>query len=519
MAQTAPKIRVKSGVPWWLWLMMLVFGGGVLITAVVSAIPEDLDGYYEAALEGFDNSDPLPLRKALEKLDGNPDYAAQVDLLKGLDLMATSRPLKAIPLFKKASKDPKAGERAQTCLGQALFRGGRYVEAIDVMRDAIAKDTDNSEYRNYAILATQLYELGAFEEALQCSEKMLVSDSVPADRRAMTHSLRAGMLKDLERHAEAAKEYAAAIELDPVSPTNSSMALKMAQSLLAADQPEEARKALEMADPSPDLEIVRVECMLKAGEVDAAAKAIEPAMQGGPGMEATPRVQVVYAKVMLNRGKARAEEVLVRVRNLAGIMTRDREFFRVAADVAKMAEQNEEAELYEQNYLALTELEKQYQEQRDAVIRNSTDAAGRMKCGELAGDSGKFELARYWFTAAEKVDPNLKTEATTGIEMLFQMKPEIVPLGKYKVESPLQPRNSSEPPLDQIPFAPETSPTTGNAVAAPPIPDEPAPKADKPPANPTETPAKEPETKEPETKEPAANKPAADPAPPVDPAN
>lgn len=511
MAQSSPKSRVKSGIPWWLWLLMLIVGGGVLIAVAVRAVPEDPEQFYEEALAGFDNNDHKTLLRGIEKLEGRPEYAAHYDLLKGLDLIAVSRPLKAIPLLESAAKEPKVRARALTALGRALFRGSRHVEATDVLRKAIAED--KAALTNYGVLSNQLYELGAFDEALKVAEVLTKEGGKTA---AGAHAVRGAMLKDLERYAEAAVEFEAALEADPVNPGNGEIATKLVTCLVASGNPARAKEFLDAADASAEKEIARIECMLNDGQVEEAVKVLEPALQGGeggPGAPVDPRIQLVYGKVMMQRGKSRAEEVLVRLQTLALGLPRDEQLYRVAADVARVAEQNEEADLYEQNYDALQKIRKEYVAVRDSVITNCTDGPGRLKCGDLAAEIGKYEVARFWYNTAERVDPKLAPEASARISALYVLRPELVSLGRFKAVPPSRPGSEEagmpreEIPLFQPDAAPSSTPET-QPEAAPPSPVDPDAAAKAQPD--------EPKTEAPKSDEPTAqdeSKPAVDEVP------
>ena len=98
--------RVSEGLPWWLWLFLVVFGVFVVTTLVRKAIPEDPRVYVQEGMAALESGDVATIERSVQKLKDFPEHAAEQNLLEGMLYLGKSRPLLAIPFLQHASKDP-----------------------------------------------------------------------------------------------------------------------------------------------------------------------------------------------------------------------------------------------------------------------------------------------------------------------------------------------------------------------------------------------------------------------------
>ncbi len=414
MAQTSAQIRVQGGVPWWLWLLLLVVGGSVLIATVVGLLPDNPEKQFQQGLSAFERGDRDGLLQAVSELRGRPEYLEKVQLLEGLELMATSRPLKAVPLLRSAaeSEESEVRVKAQTYLAQSLARGEQRLEAVAVLQTAVGEAPDDPQPR--AVLGGILFELGAYTAALEELEKLR---SASGREQVMAERLRGEILMDMGQYSEAANEFKAALESDPVNPSNGTLVTKLVDCLMEVEDFEGAAERLEDMEPSPDKEAIRAEIQLRSDKVDDAKQTLKTASaanrEGFTGISGA--VSKIEAMISAMETPENALKTLQRLRASVPFMSRDAEFYAAMAALARTAEQLEEAELYEQNHRQLLELKAEYQELMKTVISNLDDTAGRIRLGDLASETGNFNQAQTWYAAAAKIDPALAAE--TGVKM------------------------------------------------------------------------------------------------------
>lgn len=495
MAQSSTKFRVQSGIPWWLWLLMLVVGGGVLVATIRSLIPIDPQQHYQQGLAAFDQGDRESLAAAVEQLQKFPEYSGQLKLLQGLDLMLTARPLKAIGLLEEAVQHDAVAARARIYLGQALARGEQRLKAIEVLREAARQFPDDPAA--HLALGGILHDLGAFDESLQ--ELQLALDTSekegsgaaaapglsPEDqrklrnsRRATAHSLRGSILAEMGRPQVAAVEFDAALSANPVNPENAVIALKLVHALTASGEFERALKSVDALDPGVTQEGERANVLLGLGKVDEARKVIDAALNN---LSVEPFLHKINAKVRARLDRPNAEKVLDSLRTAISALTRDAEYFEAIAQVAQLAEQAEEAAVYAQNATQLRELEQQYRQQVEQTAKNVQDVAGRIAAGDLAAEIGKYEQARFWYSAAQKTDPLALEQVGPKLQSLYALRPELVSTAAFRaLAAPQEIQNPGG--IKSVPPLPESNPqvTPPGAAPAPDKPSEDKPSEDKP---------------------------------------
>ena len=466
MLQSSAKSRVRGGIPWWLWLLMLVIGGGVVAATLTSVIPDDYEKYYQDALSGYEAAERAPMQLAIEKLEHAPAYARKRQMLQGMELMSLSRPLKAVPFLEEASQEPEIRAQSLAYLGQALARGDERLKAVGVLREAIQED--RTAPQPYLTLGGILYELGDFEGAIKELEVLLASDE--NKEKSSAHHLYGLVLFELEKYAEAAVQFQAGLTEDPANSANARIAQKLVVCTLNTQEFEKALKFLDSVQPTPMKEVMRAEALLGAGDLDAAVTAIETAIKA---QFSDPAAYKVYGRIMLARGGNRAEEAMVALRGAIPVASRDVDFFRVIADVARAAGLGEEAESYEQNFAQLSALRERLRAQRDALQGELTDAAGRIEAGDLAAELQMTDLARFWYDAALRIDPQRSSVIAEKMSLIERRRPELVPVIRKATESPTTEPPATEPPATELPAtelpATETPATETPATETPEI--------------------------------------------------
>ena len=426
MPESSPRPRVKSGIPWFVWLLMILVGGGVVIGLFASLMPVDPEKSFKDALAAYESKNSELFSSASKTVQSVAGYEKHTELLQGLDLLGKARPLKAVPLFESAAENPDLRTMALSYQALAMSRGEQRTAAIDVLQEAISSDPENPV--PHGILGGILYELGAFQKAIP--ELLFTVEHSSNSEAAAAHSLRAGMLSDLDRFEEAAVEYEEALTRNPANPSNGMLGLKLLQCLNKSGQFEKTLKMIETADSSPQRDAIRAKALLEVEGSEEALKFIKTAFQGE---QQDSSLYTAYAEAMKSQPKEDIEKALPKLRQAMLRLSRDPDYFAAMAEVLKIAEANEEAALYEKNALQLQDSLSQYRQVRASVITNHTNATDRVRAGQLAGECGLYEQAQLWLTTAKRIDPSLQKTVTDELQKLMTLQPELVSLGEYRV--------------------------------------------------------------------------------------
>lgn len=406
--------RVKSGIPWWLWLLMTVVSGGVIGAVVVSLIPVDAEAIYRDALVAYDSGEFSKVCRAAVELEQFPDYADKCRLVQGLELISHERPLKAVPLLKEAARNPEIRPLALAYAGQALMKSGEFLKAIEPLTSAIEADDTVSTSR--VVLSNLLYELGAFDESLRVSAALL-DRSIP--ELAATRRIRARIFEELGQYADAAAELQAVMELDHTDPSRGRTALLLMKNLNRTGDFSRSLEYAGIAEPPAQREAARAEALLGLGRIEEAVVAVQKAHDataslreapGGVGTEAVYDTRLALGRLALKIGKEKAVEILPGLREGLRERARDVNYHRMIADVAALAELPEEAKKYADTHERLNAVQDLYIALRAQVTSSRSDVEGRIRLAELAADLGHFEKSEFWYQAAEKVDQTMKSE-------------------------------------------------------------------------------------------------------------
>ncbi len=449
MSQSPSQVRVKSGIPWWLWALMAIVTGAVVLATVINMVPPNPEKDYQDGLQAWEGGKLPPLRTAISRLEGNAAYAGKLEMLKGLELMANSRPLKAVPVLEKASENPEVRIQSLSYLAQALARGDRRPEALVVLEKAVKEAPENALPRK--ALAGILYEIGAFERSLEEFSSLEKSENgLSAD----FYGLRGEMLMHMEQFSEAVVAFRAAIDADPNSASKSILIQNIANCLYRQGDFEGSLKVLDDLTPGPEKDILRAESLVGLGKLDEVRKIVDAATSQTSNSD--PRMtRKMELRLAVNADKEKAGPLLAKLRESVPMFSRDADYYSALAKLAALAGQDEESKVYLENEQALLAIQAEYKEKLKETIRNQNDGAARMVLGDLAADSGSYEQARFWFSAAGKADPSLAAESEGKLNGLYYVRPELISAAQYRAKiAPVEPGHEGHQhggPQDPLP--------------------------------------------------------------------
>lgn len=426
MSQMPPKSRVSSGIPWWLWLMMISFTGIVILNSASSFISEDPEKLFSEAVASYEKKNEQPIGPIIKKLEAFPEYAGQVELLKGLEQLSLSRPLKAVPFLENASKDPKTEQLALLGLGDLYARVGELPKAVELLGRLLEKQPENAQARNLYCLI--LDQVGAYEALISALKDGV--DKGYTESAANTNAKLGETVMALERYDEAAGYLEVALKEETVARTQADLALKLVRCLLKSGQAEKLLSFVDRVERQEDREAHRGLALLSLGRNDEAAAAAEKI---GSGSEYEVVVQSLRARLAMLGDKATAKQMVARLEPLQLTMPRNIEFYEVMVDLAKAADMSDTAVVFQDNIHQLSAIRDEYRALRDRIIADQTDSQGRMRAGDLAAELGDTAQADKWYRAAQSIDPALQGVVKGKLESLFGIRPPLVQLNRINL--------------------------------------------------------------------------------------
>lgn len=395
MSQSSAKSRVSSGIPWWLWLLAVVVTGSVVIGALLNLIPDDPEKIFQDAMK---NVGPKELPALIERLEKFPERAGHVQLLKGMEQLALSRPLKAVPFFEKAQESDAVRAKALGSLGVVYLRINELPKAQQYLLSSIKEDPKDLQVRQ--LLCSSYSETANLTGLIAQLSEMLELKLEKNPGASLQQRGKAFML--LDRYEEAAADFEAALKVETSSKTVSELAEDLIVCLKATGKSERIPEFVDHIAAAAERDALRAEGLLAQGKVEEAKAAIENALVGS---ETDLQVQKARGRLALSQGSDEAAKILSEVSQTLLTSPRDAELFSILTDLARLAGKGDDADVYERNRLKLEELQKEYARQRDKAIQNPQDVQALMLAGDMAAEFGGEKLATKWYNAVERIEP------------------------------------------------------------------------------------------------------------------
>ena len=403
----------------WLWLILVVFGVSVVTTLVRKAIPEDPRMYVEEGMAALENGDVAAIERSVQKLKDFPEHAAEQKLLEGMLYLGKSKPLLAVPFLQDASKDPTVRIKALTQLGNAYMRSRQRLECIAAFESALKEDEKADDAR--LNLAYVLKDMNSWDDAV----KHLTTLVERKFRPGIVNQLLGNIYADMGQYEEAAAAFEAALTADPTSPTNSATTSRLLKCRIETGNFEGVEEFLPGVDDAGVRESVRALTLAAKGETKQAFSALDQALLESPN-DAT--AHLTYGRIMAEIGsKEKAIEALTSLQGPISIHTRNLNLFEVMVKLATIAEDEELAATAQQKVDQLKDLESQFSAKLADVVKTREGTQTRIELGDLAAETGRFELARSMYQSAFYIDNTLEAAVDAKILALFASQPPMVP--------------------------------------------------------------------------------------------
>ncbi|MEQ9406922.1 MAG: tetratricopeptide repeat protein [Fuerstiella sp.] len=455
MSQTSPNSHVRGGVPWWLWIMIVVVTVVIGFGTVISLMPEDPEALYKEASVQLQEKEMEAFAATLTRLKKHPDYASHVALLEGVEATTRDRDPLAIELFQKAQENESLKKTALQNLGTCYGKLGRYADALDTYREAVALDPDDAD-ASRVMMAALYVNVGALFPAEDLLNQVLEGD--PENRAA--RGMRGNLHMQLFRFEEAAADFSGLLKTPGDRATVSPDVLTgYLQCLIQTENREELQKIGPEVGPEIQDPLLKMRVQLETGDIDMLKVSLTEAKRA-PDM-APPSAKIEALIALQEEKYALAAEAITQA---AEAFPRDLEVFETAIQVfAKTGDQ--------QKLVAAEENLRQLKDLQNSVVQTIRDIGNdiqneepRIQVALMLVRLGNINSAMRWLAVARLMAPERHNELDALIEKeVYRRQTILVPLTGSPAATPAD----SE---DQTPTSPDAAAAddaaAGNDAAA-----------------------------------------------------
>ncbi|MFN4920822.1 MAG: tetratricopeptide repeat protein [Planctomyces sp.] len=436
--------RVATGMPWWVWGGIGVFGVAIVLSLVSSAVPTDPLQLLADANKAAENADLKTLLQSLESLRQFPDREGEVSYLEGIVKLGETKPLKAIPLLRKAVDTPSVKARAWLALGRAYGTAGQLQNATDALKQVL----DDPEVGSLArfSLAGMMNSIQAYDEALTQFTALAEKDY----DIGRTLYQRGEIYIDLGEYEKAAADIRKSIDIDPNEPTNSLKVVKLLRTLTRLGRFEGTDKYAEQLDNPIAAGSFKAEKLIAEGKIKEAIAALDAARRDA---RENPQLVCTWGKVMLAwNDPEKAKQALAEVYVACRRATRNTEGMQVLQGIAEAVGNKELADLARQNVEMLQTKRQQMLEALKAIGSDVTSVEKRMDLADLAIDCGEVELAERVYRGLAMFFPDQEAVIAPRRARLDQPLKLLVDLGNsVDLPAPTPPPDAARPDRPPLP--------------------------------------------------------------------
>ena len=499
MTQNQP-VRVKGGLPWWLWAMLvvatIVIGTGVII----SSAPVDPDEVFQTALKSFDAHDQPAFNKALATLKKTEGYESHLALLLGMQASVQNRDPLALDYYNEAIKHDDVKPLALQKRGAVLTKLGDYKEAIAGYEEAIglAPDTENL---SRVLLARLYYAVGALQLAEKTLDVVKASEPENKDARGMLAQIKL----DQNRYADALEEYLAILS-SPGAFSSASPALMSGYTRCIVKLKDKERLRVVSDEHIALLEDMALKTAVQI-ELDDIERFRKIVIDGASTETSAVDTKVAAARIEFAAGDLRNAEKFLN--QCLEILPREIDVMELAVKLYAKNNQPEKLAIAQQNLDKLLDIEGQ----RIALLKemgdNIDNARQRFDLAKISIDLGKFPDGQKWFGVAVAIDPSIAQECATAAEEAYKNYGLHIPFTKPEETKPEETKPEETKPEESKPEEPKPEePKPEEPKPEEPKPEEPKPEEPKPEEpKPEEPKPEEPKPEEPKPEEPKPEEP------------
>lgn len=411
MSQSSPPLRVKGGLPWWLWVLLSFATIAVVAGVAISSTPDNPKTLFDEAIEDL-SGDPKTVRAKLEKLRTFDDYKWHAQYVDGMLAFREMRDPRALKLLAEIPDDHELKPQAMKQMGDSYRRTRRYKESMDAYQKAIALSPDTNVDARVSLSGMYL-GIGAHQLAEEVLNEAIAKDPtqpVALESRAISRTTE-------QRYPEALEDFRKILSTPgEFSAATPDLLTSYGNAILKVGDKDLIQNAVDEHLSLFEETAMKMALLIAVGQLDEAEAAAR--MEEGPGSVADlPQpVQKQMARIEIERGEwEKAEKI---IRPLTMIMPRDVETFEMAARVYKETDDTARQTIAEENVKQLKQLNAELMAGIKSVGNNIDDADGRAAVARLYMKLADFSSAIRWFGVAVTLDEKYNeemAEASSGV--------------------------------------------------------------------------------------------------------
>ena len=346
-----------------------------------------------AAAKNGDTETVLHEASLLLKTTGFESYG---HMLRGTWFLETREYVAAANEFGMATDDPKTRTEAYIRRGEAFYRMHQFVNAEQMLVQALELDADNSDARRW--LASTYYDLGSMSLALE--HLRIIGEMNSDDGRPFR--LIGRIEKDFQHHGEAIDDYREALRRSLLESEREAVIEELAECLVHQLQYSEALRTLQNAKPSAPVFALQAACYAALGESLKAISKANDALALNPDL-----VSAILTRASIELEIGKAENVIDLLERAAAAHPGNFEILFQLVKALRLAGRAAEADVKSARLAELEKLVDEFAKLNAIAFSDLGNADLRFQLGQLAQQIDRPELARIWLEAALAINPDL----------------------------------------------------------------------------------------------------------------
>lgn len=346
-----------------------------------------------AAAKNGDTETVLYEASLLLKTTGFESYG---HMLRGTWFLEMREYVAAANEFGMATDDPKTRIEAYTRRGEAFYRMHQFVNAEQMLLQALELDADNSDARRW--LASTYYDLGSMSLALE--HLRIIGEMNSDDGRPFR--LIGRIEKDFQHHGEAIDDYREALRRSLLESEREAVTEELAECLVHQLQYSEALETLQDAKPSATVFAIQSACFAALGDPVKAISKANDALALNPDL-----VSAILTRASIELEIGKAENVIDLLESATAAHPGNFEILFQLVKALRLAGRDAEADARSARLAELEKLVDEFARLNALAFRDFDDANLRFQLGQLAQQMNRPDLARTWLAAALAINPDL----------------------------------------------------------------------------------------------------------------
>lgn len=346
-----------------------------------------------AAAKKGDTETVLHEASLLLKTTGFESYG---HMLRGTWFLETREYVAAANEFGMATDDPKIRTEAFIRRGEAFYRMHQFVNAEQVLLQALELDADNSDARRW--LASTYYDLGSMSLALE--HLRIIGEMNSDDGRPFR--LIGRIEKDFQHQGDAIEDYREALRRILLESEREAVIEELAECLVHQLQYAEALQTLQDAKPSASVFSLQASCYAAMGDPATAISKADDALALNPDL-----VSAILTRASIELEVGKPENVIGMLEDAAASHPGNFEILFQLVKALRQAGRNSEAAEKSGRLAELEALVTEFARLNAIAFRDLGDAQLRFQLGQLAQQMDRPDLARAWLEAALAIEPDL----------------------------------------------------------------------------------------------------------------